>query len=88
MLLIQHGLSHAWKNGLQGCVTLGVDLRPPLAFAFNFILELRPGCQNSAHSLMNAYETNSISSLIGDIHCDLQCHTLCDDETNDGTLSK
>jgi hypothetical protein len=33
MLLIQHGLSHAWKNGFQCYVTLSVDLRP-LALAF------------------------------------------------------
>ena len=29
MLLIQHGLHHAWKNGFQRYVTLNVDLRPP-----------------------------------------------------------
>ncbi len=34
MLLIQHGLSHAWKNGLQSCITLSVNLRPPLSLTF------------------------------------------------------
>jgi hypothetical protein len=34
MLLIQHGLSHAWKNGLQRCITLSVNLRPPLSLGF------------------------------------------------------
>jgi hypothetical protein len=34
MLLIQHSLSHAWKNGLQSCITLSVNLRPPLSLAF------------------------------------------------------
>jgi hypothetical protein len=38
MLLIQYGLSHAWKNGLQSCITLSVDLRPPLSLAFLPIL--------------------------------------------------
>jgi hypothetical protein len=34
MLLIQHGLSHVWKNGLQSCITLSGNLRPPLSLAF------------------------------------------------------
>jgi hypothetical protein len=34
MLLTQHGLHHAWKNGFQRCVTLNVDLRPPSTCVF------------------------------------------------------
>jgi hypothetical protein len=34
MLLFQHGLSHAWKNGFQRCVTLSVDLQPPSTCLF------------------------------------------------------
>jgi hypothetical protein len=34
MLLIQHGLHHAWKNAFQPCVTLNVDFRPPSTCVF------------------------------------------------------
>jgi hypothetical protein len=44
--------------------------------AHNFILESRPGCQNSAHSLVNADETNSISSLIGDMTYSIMLYVM------------
>jgi hypothetical protein len=38
MMVIQRGLSYAWKNGLQSCITLSVNLRPPLWLVFLAIL--------------------------------------------------
>jgi hypothetical protein len=51
---------------LSSSLNIGL-LVSDLAHTISFSREFRPGCQDNAHSLMNADETNSVSSLIDDV---------------------